>query len=54
MPVEVVALFDQLWVDLCFKFGLILLFIVCVSTALLMLNCCQFAMGRLLPLSNRE
>ena len=54
MPVEVVGLFDQLWVDLCFRFGLILLLIVCVPAALLMLNCCQFALGRLLALSNRE
>lgn len=54
MPVESVALFDKLWVDLCFNFGLILLLIVCISTALLTLCCCQFALGRLLARSKTE
>jgi hypothetical protein len=54
MPVESVALFDKLWVDLCFNFGLILLLSVCVPTALLMLCCCQAALGQLLARSKRE
>lgn len=54
MPVKLGVLNDQLWVDLCHNFGLLLLIIVCITIALLMLCGCQIVLSQMLARSGRE
>src|ERR1044072_2491848 len=54
MPTNSGVLNDQFWVDLCHNFGLLLLIIVCITTALLMLCGCQIVLSQMRARRGRE